>query len=102
MFKRLTTSALVFGMAAMAPPAFAQTYCAPRSKVVSQLAEKYGEVSHGAGLQSESALVEVWSSRKTGSWTIVVTHADGSACVLAAGKEWTANPKFTYAGDPSA
>ncbi len=34
MFKRLIAGALVFGMAAMAPPAHAQVSCAARSDIV--------------------------------------------------------------------
>jgi len=89
-------------MAAMAPPAMAQIKCAPRASIVSQLTEKYGEVSHGVGVQSEKKLVEVWSSKTTGSWSIVVTHANGMTCVLATGQNWTPNPEFALAGDPAA
>ncbi|MBV1862971.1 MAG: hypothetical protein KUG74_00920 [Rhodobacteraceae bacterium] len=102
MYKRIATAALIFGMVATAPPALAQSNCAPRDKVISQLADKYGEVSHGVGLQSASKLVEVWSSKTTGSWSIVVTHANGLTCVLAAGQVWTPNPAFAFAGDPEA
>jgi len=102
MFKRIATAALIFGMAATAPPAMAQSKCAPREKIISQLTDKYGEVSHGAGLQSANQLVEVWSSKTTGSWSIVVTHASGLTCVLAAGQNWIPNPEFALAGDPAA
>ncbi len=102
MFKRIATAALIFGMAATAPPALAQSACAPRDKIVSQLTDKYGEVSHGVGLQSGTKLVEVWSSKRTGSWSILVTHASGLSCILATGKNWTPNPKFALAGDPAA
>eukprot|EP00903_Cladosiphon_okamuranus_P020197 g18537.t1 len=51
MFKRLISSALVFGMAAIAPPARAQN-CAPREIVVERLERQFNETLSSAGLQS--------------------------------------------------
>ena len=70
MFKRILSAALVFGMAALAPPVLAQQNCAPRDAIVEQLTEKYGEVIRGGGLHSDSQFFEVWSSKVTGTWSI--------------------------------
>ena len=103
MFKRIAAAALVLGMAAMAPPALAQqAKCGPRDRIVDQLAEKYGEVSQGAGLRSTTQVVEIWSSKETGSWSILVTHANGTSCLLAAGQNWVENPAFDAANEPEA
>ncbi|MCP5072952.1 MAG: hypothetical protein GY947_06605 [Rhodobacteraceae bacterium] len=104
MFKRIAAATLVFGMAAAAPPAAnaQQKTCGPRANIVSQLSEKYGEVSHGAGLRSTTQVLEVWSSKKTGSWSVLITDANGVSCVMAAGQNWVANPAFDEAKEPEA
>ena len=93
MFKRLVGSALLFGMAAAAPPAFAQG-CVERTALVERLTSKYSEVRTAGGLQGTpsgtepTALVEIWSSEKTGTFTVVLTNAQGMSCVVAAGTDW--------------
>jgi hypothetical protein len=85
----LTTSALILGMAAAAPPvAQAQMACGVRDSVVANLGEKYGEVRRGAGLTGETAIFEVWASETTGTWTILKTTPNGVSCVMAVGEGW--------------
>jgi len=103
MFKRVMVSALVFGTLAAAPPAVAQSErsCAPRDTVISQLAGKFSEVRKGAGLANPNALIEVWTSEKTGSWTIIVTQPNGTSCIVAAGNTWIDDEeKIEARGDP--
>lgn len=90
MFKRLTVSALVFGMAALAPPAVqAQGKCGPRDPFVAQLTEKYKEVSKGVGLSSATQVVEFWASDETGTFSVLITYPNGMTCILATGRNWT-------------
>ena len=89
MFKRLFSSALIFGAAALAPPAMAQSYaCLPRTALVQSLESTHGEQLTGGGLQNAAHVVEVWSSEQTGSFTVFVTRADGLACIVATGQNW--------------
>jgi len=89
MFKRLFSAALVFGAAAMAPPAMAQTLtCLPRDVLVQSLETTHGEHLTGGGLQNAAHVIEVWSSEQTGSFTVFVTRADGLACIVATGQNW--------------
>ncbi|WP_068113635.1 hypothetical protein [Tropicimonas marinistellae] len=89
MFKRLLTGALVFGMAATAPPTEAQQYrCAERDKVTERLEKHYGEHQSGIGLQTSDRLVEFWTSHETGSWTMLLTMPNGLSCIMAAGRNW--------------
>ncbi len=83
-------------------PAFAQGIkCAPRDKVVSRLAEKFGETQLGAGL-SAGGVVELWAS-KAGGWTLLLSLPDGRSCLMSGGEAWqvldaeTPKPK----GDPA-
>ena len=88
MYKRSLAMAVVFGVAALAPPVLAQNpRCLPRDVLVQTLETKYSESLTGGGLQSAQRLVEVWSSQN-GSFTVFVTRADGFACIVATGQGW--------------
>ncbi|MEP4035111.1 hypothetical protein [Pseudophaeobacter sp.] len=90
MFKRLLSSALIFGMAAIAPPAVAAS-CAPRDGVVERLQQAYSESLSAGGLQKSQTVdtvVEVWSSTETGSFTVLVTHPSGISCIVASGQHY--------------
>ncbi|TCK99780.1 hypothetical protein BXY66_3484 [Shimia isoporae] len=93
MFKRLISGAVLFGMAAAAPPVSAQgLHCADRNRVVERLANKYSEVLTAGGLQgattNQTTLVEVWASEKTGTFTVILTNPQGVSCIVAAGTDW--------------
>lgn len=100
MFKRTITSALIFGAAAIAPPSFAHAQsaqCMPRDALVERLQSKYGESLNGGGLQSSSQLLEVWSSEKSGSFTVFITQPNGLSCVVATGQNWNSNTTMATA-----
>jgi len=91
MFKRLCSTAMIFGAAALAPPPPAQaqaTICLPRDALVERLADRYKEQPTGGGLQSSQRLLEVWASEETGSFTVFVTRPDGVSCIMATGQNW--------------
>ena len=89
MFKRLLSTALIFGAAAMAPPAHAQSMrCMPRDHLVQKLGADYAEQLTGGGLQNAQQLLEIWTSEKTGSFTVFVTRPNGQSCVMATGSHW--------------
>ncbi|MCG7493910.1 hypothetical protein [Thalassobius sp. Cn5-15] len=92
MFKRLISTAVIFGTAALAPPATAQSAdsisCMTREVLIDNLSKRYGEDLLGRGLQTPQTLLEIWSSDSTGSFTIFVTNPDGQACIVATGKNW--------------
>ncbi|MDD9923103.1 MAG: hypothetical protein OXQ92_12615 [Boseongicola sp.] len=67
---------------------FAQTNCADRSLVVEKLASGYGETFGGGGLQNSNRVFEVWISQEKGTWTILMTKADGTSCIMASGTNW--------------
>ncbi|WP_419740610.1 hypothetical protein [Ruegeria sp.] len=46
--------------------------------------------------------MEVWTSRETGSYTVLVTHANGLSCIVAVGTDFfEAIPKVKVDGTPS-
>jgi len=68
--------------------AIAQTFCADRDSVVSKLEASYGEAFAGGGLQNAERIYEVWFSEEKGTWTILMTRADGKSCIMASGTNW--------------
>ena len=105
MFKRLFAIALTFGMAATAPPVFAQNSCAEREHLISRLRDNYaedlafGDLRKSRGAQS---VMEVWTSKETGSYTVLVTQANGIGCIVAVGTDFfEAIPKIKVEGTPS-
>ena len=60
--------------------------CAPRDAVVERLAEGYGETRQSIGLGANNAVVEVFASDETGTWSITVTAPGGLTCHVASGQ----------------
>lgn len=90
MFKRLFGICLAFGMAATAPPALAAT-CGMRDSLVEQLTSRYSEQLAVGGLQKTrdtQAVMEVWASTETGTFTVLLTTPNGISCVMAAGTDY--------------
>lgn len=99
MFKRLFCAAVVFGAAATAPPADAQApRCMPRPVLIEVLETQYKENLSGGGLQNAQQLLEIWTSKQTGSFTVFVTRPDGMSCVMATGKNWNGIAEQTKEG----
>ncbi|UWR03405.1 hypothetical protein K3740_01465 [Ruegeria conchae] len=62
--------------------------CAPREDVIKRLAKTYGETRRGIGIARQGAVMEVFASDRTGSWTIVVTLPEGVTCLIASGQSF--------------
>lgn len=62
--------------------------CGPRETVVDRLASGYGETRQSMGLGANNAVVEVFASDETGSWTITVTSVNGTTCLVAPGQSF--------------
>lgn len=61
-------------------------HCAPRESVVERLNTKYGETRQSMGLGANNAVMEVFASEESGTWTITVTMANGITCLVASGQ----------------
>lgn len=96
MFKRIFTAAVLFGAAATAPPLHAQAQipCGPRTALVEVLTEIRGEQRVAGGLQNSQRMIEIWASAETGSFSILLTFASGSSCLLGTGTHFTILPVF--------
>ncbi len=62
--------------------------CAPRADVLQRLAESYGETRRGIGISRQGAVMELFASDQSGSWTITVTLPDGMTCLVASGRAY--------------
>jgi len=84
---KLATMASVLAIAPVLANA-AEPACAARDKIIGQLSAKYQESHRASGLESDTKMVEIWTSPTSGTWTILVTQANGITCIAAAGKNW--------------
>ena len=82
----LSTAALLVS----AQPNFGQhtMTCNMRDDVVAMLTDKYGETRRSIALGQNNAVVEVYASAATGTWTITVTTPAGMTCLLASGQSY--------------
>lgn len=82
--------ALSFGFAALIAAtniSYAQSApnCADHDIVVERLAQGYGETLQSIGLAANNAILELFASNETGTWTITVTTPGGPTCLIASG-----------------
>jgi hypothetical protein len=91
MTRNLTMLIALLGLGCAAPQsAQAQANCAPREIVVERLAEEYGESRQSIGLGHNNAVMELFASPDTGTWTITVTTVNGLTCLVASGQAFEA------------
>ncbi len=84
----LTAAAALYMAGTGQASAQSQRNCGPREAVIKQLAEGYGETRQSVGIGSNNSMVEVFASEETGSWTILVTMANGLSCLVASGQSF--------------
>lgn len=100
LFRNRLAAALCAVSALAAAPAAAQgALCGDRETIVQRLESKYGEQRVGLGVGRENGVVEVYTSARTGTWTILMTFPTGLACLMAAGEAWEAIATAAAAGD---
>ena len=94
MFKRIALTALAIGLTGIAPAAHALASCAPRDGMVKELKSLYKEELTARGLQSADALIEIFTSTETGSYTVLLSRPDGVSCIVSSGTHWlTSEPE---------
>lgn len=75
-----------------AVPAQAQTRCLPFAQAVQVLHQRYGEELVGTALAGQATPVLLCVNPDSGSWTLLASRADGTACILIAGQDWVGKP----------
>jgi hypothetical protein len=97
--------ALSFGLAAVlaaAEIAHSAPQCDSREAVTALLAERYGETRRAVGIAGQSAVMELFASDDTGTWSITMTLPDGIMCLMASGLNYeTVSEELPASGDPA-
>ncbi|WP_420549865.1 hypothetical protein [Curvivirga sp.] len=92
-----TLVALAIGLGSFS--ASAAGVCGPHEKIVQQLEDGYKEIRSGYGLAGNGSLVELFVSKSTGSWTVMLTRPDGWTCLMATGGNWANLPAIEKAAE---
>ena len=83
----ITLAAITVLFAIQVTAAPAQVQCGSRDRMLAMLAMRYLEAPKAIGTVSAKRLMEIYVSTG-GSWTILVTSADGNSCIVASGRDW--------------
>jgi len=62
--------------------------CAAHAAVTERLAVRYGESRQVIALGADNAVIEIFASADSGTWTITMTRAGGPTCLVAAGENF--------------
>lgn len=65
----------------------AEVLCEDTQKLTDKLVHQFGEKRTATGLRGPEQIVEIWTDRQ-GDWTMVITYATGTSCIVAMGEEW--------------
>lgn len=102
----LPAGVLVSGLLLVPTPAAARTpiaemLCSARSSLEQRLAVQFRAQRTAMGIRDADSVLEVWTEPATGDWTMIVTYASGTSCIVAMGSAWEmqgAPPDLTDAG----
>jgi len=90
---------LLLLLAAWSAPARAGP-CLPWAEMAARLSAQHQQARAGVGVAAGGReAVELWARPDGGTWTVLLTRADGFACVLRDGKDWL--PASPLWGAPS-
>ena len=70
----------------------AQVYCGPRAGIVKNLIEKHNEAPVVIALSGTGHIMEVFSSPNGETWTILMTSANNTTCLMAEGTSLELRP----------
>ncbi|MGB5864984.1 MAG: hypothetical protein WBG95_11880 [Sulfitobacter sp.] len=84
----LTAGAALFIILGTQTSAQTPRNCGSRDVIVDRLASGFGETRQSVGIGSNNAMVEVFASSDSGSWTILVTSPSGVSCLVASGQSF--------------
>lgn len=65
----------------------ADILCEPTHALAHRLTRQHGEARFARGTQGPDQVMEVWTDDR-GGWTLVVTYATGTSCIVAMGENW--------------
>lgn len=86
-FLILSGLALTLSVPAQAKSPIAEVICEPTGRMHEKLTRQFGSHRAATGTRGPEQIMEVWTS-KSGAWTMVVTYATGTSCIVAMGDDW--------------
>ena len=90
------------GMLAAADLAHGAPQCDSRDRVLALLADRYGETRRSVGIAGQAAVMELFASEDTGTWSITMTLPDGTKCLMASGSNYeVVTEELPAKGDPA-
>lgn len=95
---KIALAALIAALScALSTSAFAvQVQCAKHELMLRMLTKKFSEEPVAIGTVNQDRYMQLFVSTK-GTWTVLMTEADGRACILAAGENWESLPQLAEA-----
>ena len=82
----MTRLLLLIVLVLWAPEAIAQA-CNFRVVIVAALAKNFQEVPVWIGFRGNRSL-EIFSEANGGSWSLVISHPNGTSCLVVGGESW--------------
>lgn len=79
-------------LALLAPAKADAAQCAPFDEVLAGLATRWDEAPVAGGLVDQGAILVLFSDSEGDTWTLVLRQANGTACLVASGTGWQADP----------
>ena len=73
---------------AFAKSPIAEVICEPTPRMHEKLERQFRSERTATGVRGPEQLMEVWTN-EAGDWTMVVTYASGTSCIVAMGQNWS-------------
>lgn len=83
----LTVAALAWPGALAASTPIAEIICAPTGEMTRKLSREFGTRPTAWGTRGPGQVMQVWAA-ETGEWSLVVSYATGTSCIVAMGENW--------------
>ena len=86
--KRISAGVLFTALLALPATSASSPVCAARADLLKQLSTRFKEEPVALGLTNNGSLVELLTSEKGSTWTIMISQPNGASCLVAAGEGW--------------
>ena len=83
----LPLCAALLAVPAAAQSPIAEVICEPTGQMHDRLSQRLRSARSATGIRNREQIMEVWTDPQ-GGWTLVVTYATGTSCIVAMGEDW--------------
>jgi len=92
----VTLCAVLPAAPAAAQSPIAEVVCEPTAQMHDRLKHRLRSARTARGIRDREQIMEVWTDPQ-GGWTLVLTYAGGTSCIVAMGEAW----QNEYPRDPA-